>query len=79
METITPFTGLPAEEVAKIDAAIPRKAIGETEEGEEAFVMDLCVNGGYYHSSIQLGNLSFYLMSKYTDAFDPSSITTSRI
>jgi type 1 glutamine amidotransferase len=34
--------------------------------------MDLCVNGGYYHSSIQLGNLSLYLMAKYTDAYIPT-------
>jgi len=71
METITPFTRVPADEVAKIDAVIPRKAMVKPKKARKLLVMDLCVNGGYYHSSIQLGNLSLHLMAKYTDAFVP--------
>jgi type 1 glutamine amidotransferase len=72
METITPFERVPADERAKVDAAIPRQALAKPKKARKLLVMDLCVNGGYYHSSIQLGNLSLYLMAKYTDAYIPT-------
>ena len=72
MNTITPYERVSAEERAKVDAAIPRHALVTPKKPRKLLVMDLCVNGGYYHSSIQLGNLSLYLMAKYTDAYVPT-------
>ena len=69
METITPYTRVPADIVAQIDAVIPRKELAKPKNARKLLVMDLCVDGGYYHSAIQYGNLSLHLMSKYTDAF----------
>ena len=69
METITPYSRIPADITAQIDAVIPRKAMVKPKKARKLLVMDLCVDGGYYHSSIQYGNLSLHLMSKYTGAF----------
>jgi type 1 glutamine amidotransferase len=55
----------------KIDAAIPRQALVKPKKPRKMLVMDLCVNGGYYHASIANGNLALELIGKDTGAYTP--------
>lgn len=55
----------------KVDAAVPREALVKPKKARKMLVMDLCVNGGYYHSSIPNGNLALELIGKYTGAYSP--------
>ncbi|HXJ40346.1 MAG TPA: ThuA domain-containing protein, partial [Bryobacteraceae bacterium] len=69
--TISTPDKLSAEVRQKIDAAIPRQALVKPKKPRRLLVMDLCVNGGYYHATIPQGNLSLELIGKYTGAYTP--------
>ncbi|HUZ05333.1 MAG TPA: hypothetical protein VMU62_08240, partial [Acidobacteriaceae bacterium] len=50
MQTISSPDAVPEDVRAKIDAAIPRKALVQPAKPRKLLVMDLCVDGGYYHA-----------------------------
>ncbi len=70
--TISRPDKLPAEQKQKIDAAVPRQALVKPKKPRKLLVLDLCVNGGYYHASIPDGNLALELIGKYTGAYEPT-------
>ncbi len=72
MQTISSPDKLPADVRQKIDAAIPRQALVKPERPRKLLVLDLCVDGGYYHASIPDGNLALALIGKYTGAYVPT-------
>ena len=72
MQTISTPDKLPADVRQKIDAAIPRQALVKPERPRKLLILDLCVNGGYYHASIPDGNLALELIGKYTGAYVPT-------
>ena len=72
MQTISTPDKLPADVRQKIDAAIPRQALVKPEPPRKLLVLDLCVDGGYYHASIPDGNLALELIGKYTGAYVPT-------
>jgi hypothetical protein len=72
MQTISTPDKLPADVRQKIDAAIPRQAVVKPERPRKLLILDLCVNGGYYHASIPDGNLALELIGKYTGAYVPT-------
>jgi type 1 glutamine amidotransferase len=72
MQTISTPDKLPADVRQKIDAAIPRQALAKPKTPRKLLVLDLCVDGGYYHASIPDGNLALELIGKYTGAYDPT-------
>jgi len=71
MNTISSPDRLSSEVREKIDAAIPRQALVKPKKSRKLLVMDLCVNGGYYHATIPHGNLALELIGKYTGAYVP--------
>ena len=71
MTTISSPDRLSDEVRKKIDAAIPRQALVKPKKARKLLVMDLCVNGGYYHATIPHGNLALELIGKYTGAYIP--------
>jgi type 1 glutamine amidotransferase/sugar phosphate isomerase/epimerase len=71
MTTISSPDRLSGEVRKKIDAAIPRQALVKPKKARKLLVMDLCVNGGYYHATIPHGNLALELIGKYTGAYIP--------
>jgi type 1 glutamine amidotransferase/sugar phosphate isomerase/epimerase len=62
---------VPADQRQRIDAAIPRQALVKPKKTRKLLVVDLAINGSFYHGSTPLGNLSLELMSRYTAAFTP--------
>jgi type 1 glutamine amidotransferase len=72
MQTISSPDRLPANVRQKIDAAIPRQALTKPKTPRKLLVLDLCVDGGYYHASIPDGNLALELIGKYTGAYVPT-------
>jgi type 1 glutamine amidotransferase/sugar phosphate isomerase/epimerase len=72
MQTISTPDKLPADVRQKIDAAIPRQALVKPQRPRKLLILDLCVNGGYYHASIPDGNLALELIGKYTGAYVPT-------
>jgi hypothetical protein len=72
MQTISAPDKLPADVRQKIDAAIPRQALEKPKTPRKLLVLDLCVDGGYYHASIPDGNLALELIGKYTGAYVPT-------
>jgi hypothetical protein len=72
MQTISTPDKLPADVRQKIDAAIPRQALTKPKTPRKLLVLDLCVDGGYYHASIPDGNLALELIGKYTGAYVPT-------
>jgi type 1 glutamine amidotransferase/sugar phosphate isomerase/epimerase len=62
---------VPADQKQRIIAAIPRQVLVKPKKARKILVMDLCLNGGFYHGSIRLGNLSLSSMSEFTGAFTP--------
>jgi uncharacterized protein len=72
MQTISTPDKLPADVRQKIDAAIPRQALVKPGRPRKLLVLDLCVNGGYYHATIPDGNLALELIGKYTGAYVPT-------
>jgi len=71
MQTISSPERLSEEFKRKIDAAIPRQPLVKPKKSRKMLVMDLCVNGGYYHATIPHGNLALELIGKYTGAYKP--------
>jgi type 1 glutamine amidotransferase len=71
MQTISSPDRLSDEVRKRIDAAIPRQALVKPKKARKLLVMDLCVNGGYYHATIPHGNLALELIGKYTGAYIP--------
>ena len=69
LSTISTPGNLAPEIRQKIDAAIPRQALAHPQKIRKLLVMDLCVNGGYYHATIPQGNLAVELIGKYTGAY----------
>ena len=72
MQTISSPDHLPADLRQKIDAAIPRQALVKPNKPRKLLVLDLCVDGGYYHATIPDGNLALELIGKYTGAYVPT-------
>jgi hypothetical protein len=72
MQTISSPDHVPADVRQKIDAAIPRQALATPKMPRKLLVLDLCVDGGYYHASIPDGNLALELIGKYTGAYVPT-------
>jgi type 1 glutamine amidotransferase len=72
MQTISSPDHLPADLRQKIDAAIPRQALVKPHKPRKLLVLDLCVDGGYYHATIPDGNLALELIGKYTGAYVPT-------
>jgi len=72
MQTISTPDKLSADVRQTIDAAIPRQALVKPLRPRKLLVLDLCVNGGYYHASIPDGNLALELIGKYTGAYVPT-------
>ena len=60
---------VPAAQQQRIDAAIPRKSPAKPDKPRKLLVMDLVLNGSFYHGSIPLANLSLEKMAEYTGAF----------
>ncbi len=60
-----------ADQRKRIDAAIPRQALVKPKKVRRLLVLDLALNGSFYHGSAPLGNLSLELMAGYTGAFTP--------
>ncbi len=71
LSTISTPNKLAADIREKIDAAIPRQALVKPKKARKLLVMDLCVNGGYYHATIPQGNLAIELIGKHTGAYTP--------
>ncbi len=72
MQTISSPDHLSADLKQKIDAAIPRQALVKPNKPRKLLVLDLCVDGGYYHATIPDGNLALELIGKYTGAYVPT-------
>jgi type 1 glutamine amidotransferase/sugar phosphate isomerase/epimerase len=62
---------VPPAQQQRIDAAIPRQGLVAPKKTRTLLVMDLVLNGAFYHGSSPLANLSLQLMSKNTGAFTP--------
>ena len=77
MTTISSPDRLSAEVRKKIDAAIPRQALVKPKKARKLLVMDLCVNGGYYHATIPHGNLALELIGSTRARTFPFLATTS--
>jgi len=62
---------IPADEKAKIDAAIPRQALVKPRQARKLLIIDVCPAGGFYHNTVAHGNLMLQLIAKYTGAYEP--------
>ena len=71
MLPITTADRIPADEKQKIDAAIPRQALGTPKQARTLLIIDVCPAGGFYHNTIAHGNLMLQLIAKYTGAYEP--------
>jgi type 1 glutamine amidotransferase len=70
---LTPITStskVPADERAKIEAALPKQAQVKPKKPRKLLVIDLCPAGGYYHATIAHANLAIELMAKNTGAYE---------
>jgi type 1 glutamine amidotransferase len=70
---LTPITSvdkIPADERAKIEAALPKQALVKPKKARKLLVIDLCPAGGYYHATIAHANLALGLMAKNTGAYE---------
>jgi type 1 glutamine amidotransferase len=70
---LTPITSVdkvPADERAKIEAALPKQAQVKPKKARKLLVIDLCPAGGYYHATIAHANLALGLMAKNTGAYE---------
>jgi type 1 glutamine amidotransferase len=71
---LTPISSpanVPADERQRVEAAVPRRAPANPSKPRKLLVLDLALNGAFYHGSTALGNLSLQLMSERTGAFTP--------
>jgi type 1 glutamine amidotransferase len=71
MLPITTADRIPADEKAKIDAAIPRQALVKPRQARKLLIIDVCPAGGFYHNTVAHGNLMLQLIAKYTGAYEP--------
>jgi hypothetical protein len=71
MLPITTADRIPADEKAKIDAAIPRAALVKPKQARKLLVIDVCPAGGFYHNTVAHGNFMLQLIAKYTGAYEP--------
>ena len=71
MMPITTADRIPADEKAKIDAAIPRQALVKPARARKLLIIDVCPAGGFYHNTVAHGNLMLQLIAKYTGAYEP--------
>jgi type 1 glutamine amidotransferase len=62
---------IPADERAKIDAAVPRQALVKPRQARKLLIIDVCPAGGFYHNTVAHGNLMLQLLAKYTGAYEP--------
>ena len=62
---------IPADEKAKIDAAVPRQALAKPRQARKLLIIDVCPAGGFYHNTVAHGNLMLQLIAKYTGAYEP--------
>src|SRR5688572_2852510 len=62
---------IPADEKAKIDAAVPRQALVKPRQARKLLIIDVCPAGGFYHNTVAHGNLMLQLLAKYTGAYEP--------
>src|SRR6185312_11908247 len=72
---VTPVSSperVPADQKARITAAIPRQAPVKPNKPRKLLVLDVDMNGSFYHGSTPLANLSLSLMSEFTGAFTPT-------
>jgi type 1 glutamine amidotransferase len=71
MLPITTADRIPADEKAKIEAAIPRQAVAKPKQARKLLVIDVCPAGGFYHNTVAHGNYMLPLLAKYTGAYEP--------
>ena len=71
MLPITTADRIPADERAKIDAAIPRQPLAKPTQARKLLIIDVCPAGGFYHNTVAHGNLMLQLIAKYTGAYEP--------
>ena len=71
MLPITTTDRIPADEKAKIDAAVPRQALAKPKQARKLLIIDVCPAGGFYHNTVAHGNLMLQLIAKYTGAYEP--------
>jgi len=71
MLPITTPERIPADEKAKIDAAIPRQALVKPKQPRKLLIIDVCPAGGFYHNTVAHGNYMLQLIAKYTGAYEP--------
>jgi type 1 glutamine amidotransferase len=71
MLPITTPDRIPADERAKIEAAIPRQPLAKPKQPRKLLVIDVCPAGGFYHNTVAHGNLMLQLIAKHTGAYDP--------
>lgn len=71
MLPITTADRIPADEKAKIDAAIPRQALVKPKQPRKLLIIDVCPAGGFYHNTVAHGNFMLQLIAKYTGAYEP--------
>ena len=75
LSRVTPISTpdkVPADQKQRITAAIPRQALVKPKKPRKLLVVDLDMNGSFYHGSTPIANLSLSLMSEYTGAFTPT-------
>ena len=70
MLPITTADRIPADERAKIDAAIPRQPLAKPRQARKLLIIDVCPAGGFYHTTVAHGNLMLQLIGKYTGAYE---------
>ena len=71
MLPITTAERIPADEKAKIDAAIPRQPLAKPKQPRKLLIIDVCPAGGFYHNTVAHGNFMLQLIAKYTGAYEP--------
>ena len=71
MLPITTAERIPADEKAKMDAAVPRQALVKPKQARKLLVIDVCPAGGFYHNTVAHGNLMLQLIAKYTGTYEP--------
>lgn len=62
---------IPADEKAKIDAAVPRQPLAKPRQARKLLIIDVCPAGGFYHNTVAHGNLMLQLIAKHTGAYEP--------
>jgi type 1 glutamine amidotransferase len=71
MMPISTTDRIPADEKAKIDAAVPRQVLTKPKQARKLLIIDVCPAGGFYHNTVAHGNLMLQLIAKYTGAYEP--------